>query len=437
MENNVNKLGLEGLNDTFKMGGNSSAPATSQNPTLNNISFDGDAPIILNISSGSVPKKLLQLEKLKQMKFTGNPIIDFFYKANDYLILHTKIKAVDLSTFFRLLAIMINAGVPLIKALDTLAEQNVSNIRLGKIIYDLARKVEQGKSLSDSMKLYSDVFDESQIGMVKSGEASGQLVKTLSNIAGHLEKSVALGSKLKGAMIYPIVILVVLAAVVTALMMFVIPGMKDFFMQSGGQELPAITQVVIGLSDFMIAYWYLLFGGIFGAIFLFAAWKKTATGKYLWDGFVLKIPVIGNLVKKTVLAEFAKSFSDLIGAGIPLISALKIIANSTKNSIYKEKITLAAKDIEQGIPLAETFNDPKLIPPMLTDMIAIGEQTAQLENVTEKVAGFYEEEVDNMVKGLLKGFEPLIMVVMGIVVGGIVAAIMLPIMQMSSSVGNM
>jgi len=438
MNEKINKFNLENEGDFFRVqpGSKSSAQISPDSQNIDNPAESDEAPILLNISSTPIKNKLVELEKLRASKLTGNPIVDFFYKANDYVISLSKVSVEKKSVFFRLLSVMVNAGVPLVKALDTLAEQHKKDIKFGRVIYDLARKVESGKSLSDAMKMHSDVFEEAQIGMVKSGEASGQLVKILSEIALQLEKSALFKSKVRGALIYPAVILCVLAAVVFALMVFVIPKMKDFFGQMG-QDLPSITKAVIGASDFLTDYWYILIGAIITAAAILNIWKKTDSGKYSWDLFVINIPVIGGLIKKSVLAQFARSFSNLIGAGLPLINAIKITANSLGNEVYKKKLLLAAKDVEQGISLAETLTDSSLMPTMLTDMIAVGEQTAQIETVMEKIADFYEEDVDNMIKGLLKAFEPAIMIVMGIVVGVIVAAIMLPIIQMSSGVEGM
>ncbi|MBI5152401.1 type II secretion system F family protein, partial [Candidatus Peregrinibacteria bacterium] len=386
MDDQIKKIGLEGQQNAYNLNVKQGEPAQKTDIT----EVDASAPILLNISATSVQKKLLELEKLKAVKVTGNPIIDAFYRINDYLISLAKISVSKKAAFFRLLSVMINAGVPLVKSLDTLAEQNSKDLKFGRIIYDLGRKVEAGKSLSDAMKMHSDVFEEAQIGMVKSGEASGQLTKTLSNVASQLEKSASFRSKLRGAMIYPITILCVLIGVIFALMVFVIPGMKDFFGQMG-QDLPGITKFVIGASDFFVAYWYILIGAIIGVIGLINIWKKTADGKLTWDSMMLRIPLIGGLIKKSILAQMSRSFSDLIGAGIPLINAIKITANSLNNGVYKRKLMMAAKDVEQGITLAEALTDPALMPTMLTDMIAIGEQTAQIETVTEKVAAFYEE----------------------------------------------
>lgn len=436
MNDEAKKFGLEGQQEIYEIKKSGQSAAQNAVPQTEQSAADFETPILLNISATSVQKKLLELEKLKSTKITGNPIVDFFYRINDWLVSLSKVSVAKKATFFRLLSVMINAGVPLVKSLDTLAEQNSKDLRLGRIIYDLGRKVEAGKSLSDAMKLHTDIFEEAQIGMVKSGEVSGQLVKTLSNTAGQLEKSAMFRSKVKGAMIYPVVILCIIAVVVFTLMVFVIPKMKDFFGQMG-QDLPGITKLVISASDFFVAYWYVMIGVVVSAAVLINIWKKTEDGKFAWDKLILKIPFIGGLVKKSVLAQFSRTFSDLIGAGIPLINAIKITANSIDNSVYKRKLLLAAKDVEQGISLAESLTDSFLMPSMLIDMIAVGEQTAQIETVTEKVAAFYEEEVDNMIKGLLKAFEPIMMILIGVVVGGVVAAVMLPVMQMSTGIEGM
>jgi type IV pilus assembly protein PilC len=381
-------------------------------------------------------KKLIEQQKIKQGKLTGNPILDAFYRLNDWLIDHSTINFQDKATFFRLLAVMINAGVPLIRGLDTLAAQMSHNVKLSRVILEMARKIEQGRSLSDAMRSYPDIFAEAQIGMVKSGEATGQLNQILAEIATQLEKSAGLRSKVLGALIYPSVVITLLVAVVFVIMIAVVPKLKDFFGQSG-RALPLPTQILLSTSDFFVTYWPVVVMAVVGGFLALNAWKKTPMGRYEWDGFLLKIPFIGMLFKKSILAEFMRQFSDLLGSGIQVTQALRIAAGSLSNDVYRKRLELAATDIEQGIPLAETLNDPKLFPGMIVNMLQVGEQTAHLDVVSEKVADYFDTEVDAMVQGLTKAFEPFMLVVIGLVVGGMVAAVMLPIMDLSNMSGNL
>ena len=394
-----------------------------------------DDPIRLNIAEISLTKKLIEQERIRQGKLTGNPLVDFFYRVNDWLVEHSSIHYRVKATFFRLLAVMINAGVPLIRALDTLAAQMIKEVKLSRVIMEMARKVETGKSLSEALRTFPDIFDEAQVGMVHSGEATGQLNQVLGNIATQLEKSAGLRTKVISAMIYPLVVMTLLVAVVFVIMLVVVPKIKEFFGQSG-RELPFITQALISVSDFFQAYWILMLIGITGLVLFIQFWKKTPIGRYQWDDMKLRIPFFGKLLQKSLLSQFMRQFSDLLGSGIQIIHALRIITGSMNNAVYRKRLELAAQDIEQGIPLAETLNDPRLFPGMIVNMIQVGEQTAHLEVIAEKVAEYFDDEVDAMVKGLSKSFEPVILIVIGVVVGGIVAAVMLPIMDLSNLSGD-
>lgn len=421
---------LDGGGDSFKIkspannavqNGNAAAP----------IAADGTQSLTIDIAEVSMVKKLIEQERLRYGKMSGNPIVDFFYRINDWLISHSSITVKDKATFFRLLAVMLNAGVPLVKSLETLSAQTSDNQKLSKIVSEIAQKIEQGKSLSDAMAQYGDVFDESEIGMSKSGEATGQLNNILSGLADRLEKSASIQAKVLGAMIYPAVIVCLLIAVVFVMMIVVVPKMTDFFTQTG-KELPMPTQILLAVSAFFQAYWIFMLGSGLGIFLGVSAWKKTVVGKYQWDMFMLHLPMFGKLIMKSLLARFSRLLSDLLGSGVPVVQSLKIIANAISNEVYRQKLLVAAQDVEQGIPLAETLNDPFLFPVVLINMMEIGEQTAHLDLVTEKIAALYDDEVDAMVKGLTKAFEPILIIAIGIVVGGMVAAIMLPIMDLSN-----
>jgi len=367
-------------------------------------------------------------------KITGNPIIDGFNKFNDYLISQSKIKVQEIAVFFRLLSVMINAGLPLIKSLNTLAVQAEKNPKLSKILLELARDIESGNSLSKSMTKYPDVFSESQLGAIQAGEASGQLNKTLMDLATEAEKSAMIMGKVKGALIYPVVILCIMAGVIFLMMVMVVPQISTLFSQSG-KKLPAITIYLMAASDFCVAYWWAIIGFVFAFISALSAWRKTKNGRYYWDVFILKLPIFGDLVKKSTLSRFAYGFGNLLSSGVSIVKAMEIVAASSGNEVYRKRFLLAAEDMKSGIPLAENLSNSDLFPTMLVSMIEVGEQTAQLENVTKKLALFYDDEVNNSVSALTKMMEPLIIVIVGVVVGGLVAAIMMPIIQLTDIAG--
>ncbi len=390
--------------------------------------------IILNIADAKTGKLLLR-KRDDFRRLSGNPLVDGYRQLNDYLIEHAKIKVRDKATFFRLLAVMINSGLPLVKSLKTLAGQSQKTPRLNRALLQMAKNIEAGTSLSGAMEFFSEIFNEAQIGMVRAGEASGQLNKTLREIAEEVEKSASLSAKIKGALVYPIVIFCLLIVVVFVMMIAVIPQLTKLFAQTG-KDLPTATRILIELSNFCVAYWPLVLGVFVGLIVLINIWRKTKNGKYQWDFLLLKLPIFGEIVKKALLAKFARSFGNMLSSGVPIIKSLEIVANALGNDVYKKRLFMTAEDMRRGIPMAENMAESDLFPSMLVNMIEVGEQTAQLENVTMKVAEFYEEDVDNVVKSLTKILEPLIIVVIGVTVGGLVAAIMLPIIQLTNITGG-
>lgn len=394
----------------------------------------GEKQITLNIAEAKGNKILLRKQG-GSMDYTGNFVVDSFKKVNDYLIDHSKVKLRDKATFFRLLAVMMNAGLPLIRSLNTLGVQSEKSPHLAKILFDLARQIEGGRSLSDAMGDYPDVFGDAAIGVVRAGEASGQLNKTLKSLADEIEKSASVTGKIKGALVYPLVIMILLISVIFLMMIMVVPQMTKLFTQTGA-ELPLPTQILIGLSDFSVNFWPFILGGLAALIFGVGVWKKTRSGKYIWDYMKLKMPVFGSIMQKGALSKFARGFSNLMGSGVPIIKSIEIVAHSIGNEVYKKRLLLTAEDMKRGIPMAENLSESSLFPKILVNMIEVGEQTAQLETVVLKVAEFYDEEIDNVVASLTKIMEPLILVIIGVTVGGLVAAIMLPIIQLTNIAGN-
>lgn len=388
--------------------------------------------IILNIGRS---KEKIKLKRKLGIEQTGNILLDLYKKFNDFFVNLGKVKMQERAVFFRLLAVMVDAGIPIVRSLQTLSDQNKKNQKFMRIIDDMAFRIEGGESLSGAMEKHSKIFNEAETGMVRSGEVSGHLNDILREMAKETEKSAKTIQKVKGALTYPVVVLGILFLVLFLMMVYVIPSIENLFEQMNA-ALPPITQFVIGLSKFLREKSILIVLGIIVFVTILMAWKKTKTGKFYWDTFMLKIPLMGTLVKKATLAQFARGLGNLLGAGVTITQSLTIIGNATKNEVYRRKIKLAGDDIRSGIPLAETFRNSKDFPVMLVNMIEIGEQTAQLEAVCKKIAKFYDEQVDIAVKGLTKVMEPIIMVFVGVAVGGLVAAIMLPILTLSNAIGG-
>ncbi len=386
--------------------------------------------------------QMIHIGKAESETQQGNQLIEqhrtggFMQKVNDFLIEHGKVKVKERVTLFRLLATMINAGLSLVKALLILEEQ-AQNPKVKRVCEHLRHTVEGGQPLSVGMRKYPDVFEDAQIGMLHSGEVSGKLNNVLLDIADQMEASAKIKGKIKGAMMYPIAIIFVLVVVVGAVTVLVIPNLKDMFEQ-GGKELPKSTQALITISDFLtgswliVPNWVLCIGLSFGFFVLLGKWKKTKNGKYYWDQFIFAMPVFGNLARKVVLARFCRSISTLLRSGITITKTLEITSEVVGSEVYRRRIVLISDDVSQGITVAENIKgQKKMWPIMLVSMIGVGEQTAQLDGVSEKLAEFYEDEVDNIVKNLSSLMEPIIILLIGGVVGFLVAAIMGPIMNMS------
>lgn len=394
----------------------------------------GEKQIVLNIAEAKGSKILLR-QKVGLIKFTGNPVLDNYKRLNEFFIDHSKVKVRDKATFFRLLSVMLNAGLPLIRSLKTLAVQSEKSPKLSKILFEMARGIEGGSSLSEAMSNYSEVFNDANIGVIRAGEASGQLNKTLKSLAEELEKTASITGKIKGALVYPVVILVLLVAVIFLMMIMVVPQITKLFTETGA-TLPLPTRILIALSNFSVAYWPFVILGFLGLIVGVGVGKRTRVGKYIWDSLLLRLPIFGNIFQKGALSKFARGFSNLLGSGVPIIKSIEIVAHAVGNEVYKRRLLLTAEDMKRGIPIAENMAESKLFPKMLVNMIEVGEQTAQLETVTVKIADFYDEEIDTVVQSFTKIMEPLILVIIGITVGGLVAAIMLPIIELTNMAGG-
>ncbi len=355
---------------------------------------------------------------------------------NEHLAEMQRIKISDKVSFFRLLATMINAGISIVKALNILEDQT-ENKHMKKIIRGIVNQIETGSSLSKALSIYPKYFSDAQVGMVEAGESAGRLNQTLLEIAKNSEKQAAFISRIKGAMIYPIVIITVMIAAGIAVMVFVMPKIKDMFEGLGG-ELPMLTQKLIALSDFLVGktlglsniLWILIVVAVILAVFL--QWKKTKTGDYVWTRFVFALPLFGKLAKKAALAQFCRGLSTMVSSGIPIIKALRITATSVGNQLYQKRINQIADDVKHGITIAENMKDDLYyFPNMVVGMIGVAEQTAQIDSIAGKLADYYEREVDDMVKGLSSLMEPLIMIILGAAIAFLVMAVMEPILSAS------
>lgn len=397
--------------------------------------LDGREPVksgvVINIQEEKAAGIILDKSGFKEGEAGGGSMTGWYKKINNYLISHSKVPVKEKATFFHLLGVMVNAGIPMVTALKSLVSQMDKSPRLQSIVRSIAENIEAGTSLSEAMISYGDVFTDSEIGMMESGEASGQLSRVLENLAKDAEKAYAIKSKLKSAMIYPVVIFVLLIAVVSGLMIYVIPKLKELFASAKG-DLPTITKVVMAISDFMVNHGLILLLIAVGIVGFLMFFKKTDTGKYFFDKLKISVPIFGILFKEAYLARFARSLSNLLDSNVTIVKTLEITANSMGNEVYRKRLLLAAEDIKQGIPLGENLMSSDLFPPMLVNMIDVGEKTAQLDEITAKVAVFYEEEVDTAIAGISKVIEPVILVVIGLTVGTVVASVMLPIMKLSS-----
>jgi len=334
----------------------------------------------------------------------------------------------DLSIFCRQFATMINAGVSLVRCLDVL-EQQTSNIGLKEIIRDIQVEVEGGATLSKAMAKYPKVFSELAVGLVRAGEVGGVLDDTLERLAVFLEKDLELRQKIKSAMTYPILVLIVAVAIVSFLVMFILPKFMQLFLELGMEEsdFPAPTRLLMNISNFALQKWYLMVGIVVGLWIAIGRIKTTKSGKRFFDALTLKVPVFGPLNHKIAVSRFARTLSTLLSSGVPILQAFETVAGTVANDVIADAILLSRASIREGDTIADPLAESKMFPPMVVQMITIGEETGQLDSMLEKVAIFYEREVDAAVESLTAAIEPIMIVVLGFIVGFIVIAMFLPL----------
>lgn len=346
----------------------------------------------------------------------------------------SQVKPKDLQIFTRQFATLINSGIPVVQALQILAGATQSLV-LKNALQKVRTDLESGKRLGDCLEPHSNVFDNLYVNLVRAGEEGGVLDTILNRLAIYIEKSVKIRNKVQGALFYPAAILFVAGIVIFAIMTFVIPKFKELF-TSSGQELPALTQFVVGMSEFFVSYWYLIIGGVIGAGITLKQYFGTQEGKNLLDVYLIAVPVFGSLIQKSAIARFTRTLSTMLSSGVSIIDALDISAKVCGNRVIENSLMAAKKSISEGKSIVNPLSTNKYIPDMVVQMIGVGEQTGALDVMCGKIADFYEEEVDYAVSALTSVLEPLMMVFLGGIIAFLVVAMYLPIFNMAATMGG-
>lgn len=343
------------------------------------------------------------------------------------------IKQKDIAVFTRQLSTMMKAGVPLLQAFDIVARGS-TNPKLTRLLNDIRSDVETGTSLSSAFRKHPLYFDALYCNLVEAGEAGGILEQLLDRLAIYQEKTVALKNKIKSALTYPIAVLVVAFIVTTVIMIFVVPAFKDVF-KNFGADLPAPTLLVIAMSEFFVKFWWLIFGVLIGGgYFFFQSWKRSEKMQKAMDRLLLRIPVFGALIDKAIIARWTRTLATMFAAGVPLVEALDSVGGASGNAVYIEATEQIQRDVSTGSALTTAMQSTGVFPTMVLQMAAIGEESGSLDHMLGKAAEFYEDEVDEMVKGLSALMEPFIIVILGVLIGGIVVAMYLPIFKLGQVV---
>jgi type IV pilus assembly protein PilC len=342
-----------------------------------------------------------------------------------------KITDKDITLFTRQLATMMKAGVPLLQSFEIVAKGH-ANPSVAKLITDLRGDVETGTSLNQAFRKFPLYFDALFCNLVGAGEQAGILEDLLTRLAIYKEKTIAIKGKIKSALFYPISILVVAFVVTAVIMIFVVPAFKSVF-TSFGADLPAPTLFVMALSDFFVKWWYLIFGGLFAAFyFFFQTWKRSEKMQRTMDTILLKVPVFGDVIKKATIARWTRTLATMFAAGVPLVESLDSVGGAAGNFVYLDATKKIQTEVSTGTSLTAAMQNANVFPSMVTQMVAIGEESGALDSMLGKVADFYEEEVDEAVESLSSLMEPMIMVILGVLIGGLVIAMYLPIFKLGS-----
>jgi len=383
------------------------------------------------------PNKSAVLARLRQMQIQPIPTkIKAKGRLLDFSITLGGVPNKDIVVFTRQLSTMIDAGLPLVRSLDVLAEQQ-TNAVFKKSIIQIKESVEAGSAFADSLGKHPKIFSNLYVSLVQAGEAGGVLDVILKRLADYLEKMESIKRKIKGAMVYPAIVIGVAVAVLAIVIIFVVPVFAEMF-KDMGTTLPTLTQIIVDISSFTrnnIIYILIGMAAVFFAVVI--SYKRSEKVRRLYDAFLLKTFLIGNLIQKTAIARFCRTLATLTAGGIPILDGLQITAKASGNRIIEEAILRARAEISQGTTLADPLRrEPKIFPPMVTQMISIGEQTGALDDMLNKIADFYEDEVDIAVTALMSALEPLMIVFLGGTVGIIVVSMYLPMFKLVSSLAG-
>lgn len=381
-----------------------------KNSVIASLTKQGLKPLALELDTGTVAKK------------TG-----FFKK---------KVGTQDLVIFTRQLSTMVSAGVPLLRAVSTLQAQT-ENPTFRVVLGDVVKDIQSGAALGDAFAKHPDVFSDIYINMVRAGEAAGIMDDILKRMALQEEKNSKMKKKIKGAMMYPMVILSLTVIAFFGLMIFVIPMIGKTIKDLGGEDakLPAVTEAMLSASAFMVNQWYIVAGGLFLVIFVLKKYFATEAGKYNLHRMVLKMPIIKMIVTKVAVARFSRTFASLMGAGVGVLEALRVTGRAIGNKVIEKELATAARQVTEGKQLSQALTGSKVFPAIIPQMLAVGEETGQIDKVLIKVADFYEEEVDTVIDSMSSILEPVIMVVLGGGVGLIVYSVMSPITSLATNIG--
>ncbi|HEY5995991.1 MAG TPA: type II secretion system F family protein, partial [Candidatus Deferrimicrobiaceae bacterium] len=340
----------------------------------------------------------------------------------------------ELAIFTRQFATMIDAGLPLVQCLDILGMQQ-ENQNFKKVILKVKEDVESGSTFADALAKHPKVFDDLFVNLVAAGEVGGILDTILARLAAHIEKAMKLAKRVKGAMVYPVTIMGIALLVTAVLLLYVIPTFAKMFADFG-QDLPAPTKIVMAMSDLARKYFLVFVIAVIGIYAAIRAYYRTPGGRRKIDALLLKTPVIGSLIQRIAVARFSRTLGTMVASGVAILEAMDIVARSAGNKIIEEAVIKARASISEGKTIAEPLAESKVFPPMVTQMVGVGEQTGALDQMLNKIADFYDEEVDTAVAALTSLMEPLLMVFLGVVIGGMVLAMYLPIFKIAGAVGG-
>lgn len=352
---------------------------------------------------------------------------------NDLVAWLQKIKVKDKIIFYRLMSTMLNAWMSIVKCVWVLERQEKNPV-FKKILSEMLVWLKEGKNLSECMEMYPTSFDDSEVWVVRAGEKTGKLNEVMTSLADQVEKVASVTGKLKSALIYPAMIMVVVAWVILVMMTMVVPNLLEIF--DDKSALPASTQVLIFISDLFVNFWYLIIIFLVVVVIGISFWKKTPTWRYNYDKLILKVPIFGTIVKKVVLSKFSRVFSGLMSSWVSVVESLNIVSDAVGNEVYRQRILLLLEDVRAWMKMWESLEWDPLFPDIMVQMIQVGEQSAKLDTTIIKVADFYDEQVDNMAATINKLLEPFIIVFLAVIVWFIAIAIMQPIMNLADTVSQ-